>query len=102
MNVSSIVRRLILSAGVVLTVAGIAVASVGAQQPGGNTVSTPGQTSIVTDKESYAVGEPVTITYTLPGPGFYRITDHQGDKVSTLRSGFTTQPRGRIAGTVSP
>jgi len=102
MNVSSIVRRLILAAGVVLTVAGIAVASVGAQQPADPTISTPGQTSIVTDKESYAVGEPITITYTLPGPGRYRITDRQGGQVSTLRAGVSAQATGRIQGTVTP
>ena len=95
-------RRFFLGAALALSVTGMAVGAAGAQQPAGDTIVTPGQTSITTDKESYAVGEPITITYTLPGPGFYRITDHQADKVSTLRSGFTSQVNGRIQGTVSP
>ena len=102
MNVSSIFRRIILGAALALTMGSMAVATVGAQQPDGGTIRTPGQTSIVTDKDTYAIGDPITVTYTLPGPGFYRITDHQGERVSTLRSGFTNQTSGRIAGTVSP
>ena len=102
MNVSTRLKHLFLGAGLALTVAGMAVGAVGAQQPDGNTIVTPGQTSIVTDKDSYVVGEPITITYTLPGPGRIRITDHQAGKVSTLRAGYSAQAQGRIGGTVTP
>ena len=102
MNVSLPFRRIILGATLMLTVAGVAVGAVGAQQPEEESLVTSGQTSIVTDKDTYAVGEPVTITYTLPSPGRYRITDRQGGRVSTLRSGFSAQATGRIQGTVTP
>ena len=102
MNVSLLFRRFILGAGLALAVAGMAVSAVGAQPSDGGSTATPGQTSITTDKTSYTVGEPITITYTLPAPGRYRITDHQGGQVSTLRSGFSAQAKGTIRGTVTP
>src|SRR5215213_4615942 len=102
MKVSLPFRRIILGATLALTVAGMAVGAVGAQQPGDQSIAAPGQTSIVTDKDAYAVGEPITITYTLPGPGRYRITDQQGGTVSTLRAGSSAQATGRIEGTVTP
>lgn len=99
MNVPSFVRRVIVGTGLALAVAGMAVTVADAQQAG---VSTSGRTSIVTDKATYVIGEPITITYTLPGPGHIRITDHQAGKVSTLRSGYSDQPGGRFQGTVTP
>jgi hypothetical protein len=61
-----------------------------------------GQTSITTDKAAYMVGETITVTYTLPGPGQIRITDRQGSQLSTLRAGFSQQSSGTIQGTVTP
>lgn len=102
MNVPTFIKRFILAAGLALTVAGMAAGAVGAQDAGDQTIATRGQTSIVTDKDNYLVGEPISITYTLPASGWYRITDAQGGKVSTLRSGFSAEASGRIAGTVTP
>jgi hypothetical protein len=102
MNTQSLIRPLLVAAGLALTVASMAVTAVGAQQSGGNTVSTPGQTSIATDKDTYVIGEPITITYTLPAPGRIRITDHQAGSVFTLRADYNAQVTGTIRGTVTP
>jgi hypothetical protein len=97
MKVSSPFRRIILGAGLARAQAGTTVSSAGARQAG---IATSGQTSIVTDRDAYVVGEPITITHTLPGPGRIRITDHQGGRISRLRSGYSAQANGRVQGTV--
>lgn len=102
MNISAISRRMLFATGLALAGTGMAVTPSGAQELGGPTIATSGQTSITTDKDAYLVGERVIITYTLPGPGWYRITDQQGGKLSTLRSGYSAQTTNRFSGTVTP
>jgi hypothetical protein len=102
MNVRTALRT-VAAAG--LVAAGLGVGTTHAQQPAPDaptTVVTEGQTRIATDKMTYLVGEPITISYTLPARGYIRITDYQGSKVSTLRSGYRQRTEDTIRGTVSP
>ena len=88
-----------------LVAAGLGVGSAYADQPAPDapdTIITQGQTRISTDKASYLVGEPITIRYSLPARGYIRITDYQGEKVSTLRSGYRNSAEDSIRGTVTP
>lgn len=91
------------AAALVATGIGAGAARADAPPPGTiRSIVAQGQTSITTDKASYVVGEPITVTYTLPGPGQIRITDRQGSQLSTLRSGYSAQANGTIQGTVTP
>jgi hypothetical protein len=92
-------------AAAALAASALGAGAVHADQPAPGalrTIVAEGQTRITTDKASYVVGEPITVSYTLPGPGQIRITDRQGGQVSTLRSGFSAQTSGTIQGTVTP
>jgi hypothetical protein len=91
-------------AAAALVASGLSAGTARADTPPGalRAIVAQGQTSITTDKPAYVVGDPITISYTLPGPGQIRITDHQGSQVSTLRSGYSSQADGTIQGTITP
>ena len=73
MNIRTAIRSLAAAALVASTLgAGVALADQPAPD-GKPTVVTEGQTRITTDKDTYVVGEPITIRYSLPGRGYIRV-----------------------------
>jgi hypothetical protein len=104
-------RRAVLGtlAAAMLATGGIGISRAHADSMPTITAPGPGQVRIATDKPAYAIGDPIRITYTVPGPGRIVITDHQATGVSTLRAERVGVPgkkdpevRGEIKGTVTP
>jgi hypothetical protein len=55
-----------------------------------------------TDGGQYAVGDPITVCYTVPGPGFVTITDVQSTGSTVITSGNDDGRGDCLGGTISP